>query len=85
MNIDPHLAELRRAKSLRLGGMSYRKIGQRMGVTAPTIVKMLDKANELRRAGKLYADMNAQEADIYERPSLPRRQHKLTLNGVSVT
>ncbi len=83
MTIDPKLAELRRAKSLRLGGMSYDRIGKRMGVTGPTVKAMIAKANELRVAGQLFADMNAQEDDLYERASIPRRRHKLSLAGAT--
>ncbi len=84
MKIDPHLAELRRAKSLRLGGMSYAKIGKRLNVTGPTVKKMIAEANLLRTKGQLFADMDAQEDDLYERASLPRRRHTLHINGVSV-
>ena len=84
MTIDPHLAELRRAKSLRLGGMSYAKIGKRLSVTGPTAKKMIAEANALRVNGMLYADMNLEEGDLYERASLPRRKHTLTMNGTRV-
>ncbi len=71
--VDKHLAELRRAKSLRLSGMAYTGIGDRMGYPWQTIRKMIAEANELRVKGELYADMNAEEVDVYARPSLPKR------------
>ncbi len=71
--IDEHLAELRRAKSLRLGGMSYTSIGDRLGYPWQTIRKMIQEANELRSQGKLYADMNVQEEDMYTVPSMRKR------------
>ena len=67
--VDPHLAELRRAKSLRLGGMSYTSIGDRLGFTWQMARKMICEANETRSQGKLFA-----------MPSMPRR---LTISGVS--
>jgi hypothetical protein len=84
--IDPHLAKLRRVKSLRLGGMSYTKIGDRMGYTGPTIKKMIAQANDLRTQGRLYADMNARDDihELYTENSISRRKHRLALNGVSV-
>ncbi len=66
--VDPHLAELRRAKSLRLGGMSYTSIGAKMGYPWQTIRKMIAEANELRAKGQLYADLNAEEDDMYAPP-----------------
>ncbi len=71
--IDEHLAELRRAKSLRLGGMSYTSIGDRLGYPWQTIRKMIAESNELRSQGKLYADMNVQEDDMYTVPSMRKR------------
>ncbi len=71
--IDEHLAELRRAKSLRLGGMSYTSIGDRLGYPWQTIRKMIQEANELRSQGQLYADMNVQEDDMYTVPSVRKR------------
>ncbi len=71
--VDPHLKELRRAKSLRLSGMAYTGIGDRMGYPWQTIARMVREANELRSQGKLYTDLNAEEADMYARPSLPKR------------
>ena len=71
--VDQHLAELRRAKSLRLGGMSYTSIGDRMGLPWQTARKMVSEANELRSQGQLYADMNSVEDDMYAKPSIPRR------------
>ena len=64
--------------------MSYARIGVRLGVTGPTVKKMISEANALRLKGQLYADMNAEEDDLYERASLPRRRNTLTMNGVSV-
>ena len=79
--VDPHLDELRRAKSLRLGGMPYTGIGERMGHPWQTIRKMIAEANELRAKGKLYADLDVEEDDMYDRPSMPKR---LTIvNGVA--
>ena len=66
--IDQHLAELRRAKSLRLGGMAYTGIGERMGKPWQTVRKMISEANDLRSQGKLYADLNAEEPDMYAHP-----------------
>ncbi len=66
--VDKHLAELRRAKSLRLSGMAYTGIGDRMGYPWQTIRKMIAEANELRAKGKLYADLNVEEADMYAPP-----------------
>ncbi len=71
--VDPHLAELRRAKSLRLSGMAYTGIGSKMGLPWQTVCRMVREANELRSQGKLYADLNAEEQDMYARPSMPRR------------
>ncbi len=71
--VDPHLAKLRRAKSLRLGGMSYTSIGSKMGYPWQTIRVMIVEANELRAKGQLYADMNEEEVDVYARPSMPKR------------
>ncbi len=71
--IDQHLKELRRAKSLRLGGMSYTSIGDRLGYPWQTIRKMIAEANELRSQGQLYADMNVQEDDMYTVPSIRKR------------
>ncbi len=71
--IDPHLAELRRAKSLRLGGMSYTSIGDRLGYPWQTIRKMIAEANELRSQGQLYADMNVEDDDLYTVPSMRKR------------
>ncbi len=79
--VDHHLKELRRAKNLRLGGMSYTSIGDRMGLPWQTVRVMIVEANELRSQGKLYADLNAEEEDMYARPSMPKR---LTImSGVS--
>ncbi len=71
--IDQHLKELRRAKSLRLGGMAYTGIGERMGYPWQTIRKMIQEANDLRIKGQLYADMNTQEDDMYTVPSMRKR------------
>ncbi len=71
--VSAHLAELRRAKSLRLGGMSYTSIGDRMGLPWQTVRVMIVEANELRSKGRLFADLNAEEVDMYARPSMPKR------------
>ncbi len=71
--VDPHLKELRRAKSLRLGGMAYTGIGAKMGLSWQTVCKMVREANELRSTGQLYADLNTEEVDMYARPSMPKR------------
>ena len=60
--IDSHLAELRRAKSPRLGGMSYTSIGDRLGFPWQMARKMIVEANDLRSQGNLYA-----------MPSMPKR------------
>ncbi len=71
--VNAHLKELRRAKSLRLGGMAYTGIGAKLGYPWQTIRKMILEANELRSKGQLFADLNAEEADMYARPSMPKR------------
>ncbi len=78
--VNPHLAKLRRAKSLRLSGMSYTGIGNRMGYPWQTIRKMIQEANEIRAQGTLYADMNVEEVDMYARPSIPKR---ITISGAA--
>ncbi len=86
MSIDPKLARMRRAKSLRLGGMSYSKIGDRMGYSGPAIKLMIERANALRTRGQLYADINERDDihTLYTDNSISRRKHRLSMNGVSV-
>ncbi len=82
--VDPRLAELRRAKSLRLGGMAYTGIGDRMGYPWQTIRKRIAEANELRAKGLLYADLNAEEDDMYAPARLDAGAKRLTIvNGAT--